>query len=861
MFRQYLALKAEQPDALLFFRMGDFFELFFDDARVAAQVLELTLTTRNKNDANPIPMAGVPHHAAQAYVQRLIDAGHKVAIAEQVQDPREAKGIVDRRITRVVTPGVVLDPDGLDARVANYLAAVVPGRRGGPWGVAFLDVSTGDLRVADVAGAVQARVELERLRPREVLVPEGHTDIDEVIAGLDSVRIERASRAIFRSEDAVRALCEVLGVASLSGQGVPEQAPCVRAAGAVVRYARENSGAALSQIRRVRPYHTGEFLILDSDTSRNLEIREGLRAKGRKGTLLHLLDRTGTPMGGRKLREWLAFPLVDPQALNHRLDGVEALVGDSRARERLREALRGVADVERIAGKVVQGTANARDLAALRRSLEQVPQLVDAVGPLAGERGALAAHLPQDLCTEVAADLARWLVDEPPISLTEGGLLCAGVDEDIDALCALSQDSRRAVAAMEARERKATGIPNLRVRYNRAVGYFIEITRARADRAPDHYLRRQSLTNVERFITPELKSFEERVLSADERRKALEYERFVQLRDRVQAHIPALQVLAGQLAVLDVLAAFADLAVSQRYCRPVLDPGVNLELIDARHPVVEVEQTDERFVPNSVRLDDHGRRMVILTGPNMAGKSTIMRQVGLICLMAQIGCFVPAKAARIGICDRIFVRVGASDDLAGGRSTFMVEMSETANILHNATDRSLVLLDEIGRGTSTYDGVAIAWAVAEALHDRVGCRAIFATHYHELASFAQTASAAVNMRVAVSELGDKIIFLRRLEEGAASRSYGIQCARLAGMPADTVERAKSLLTLLETRRPREDAQLSLFESEAPQEPLSVDSEDGLDRVCAALEAIDPDVLSPREALAVLYELKEKALRR
>ncbi len=847
MFRQYLELKAQATDALLFFRMGDFYELFFEDAQVAAGLLDLTLTARMKDSPEPVPMAGVPHHAAKSYIVSLVEQGHKVAIAEQVEDPRLAKGIVKRAITRVVTPGLAFDPEDLAPREPCWLAGLV--QAGERWGLALLDASTGDLRVADLDDRAAALEELARAEIRELVLPEGLEADAELVGALASVVHTAVDPGWFEPEAGERDLCERLGVSDLGGFGCDQLGPSLGAAAALVAYAERATHTRLSHLRGLRSHQLTGFMVLDQATRRNLEILRPLNGRGRKGSLLHHLDRTCTSGGGRLLREWLTWPLLERQAIEERLDRVEAFVESTFLRGEVRQGLGAVADIERIAGKLAVGSATPRGLAALRRSLEAVPAVV---APLA-RNGVLAPLVPEDLCADASADIGTWLVDDPPIQLTEGGLIRPGVDPELDELVALARGGRSTLAALESREREATGISSLKVRYNKVFGYFIEVTRANLHKVPEHYLRKQTLTNSERYITPELKELEEKVLGADERRKALEHERFLQLRERLAASVPRLQAVAAALAELDVYAGLAELAVDLRYVRPSVDSSRDLVIKAGRHPVVECQDLGESFVPNDLTLRPKDRRVVILTGPNMSGKSTVMRQVALIALMAQIGSYVPADSARIGLCDRIFTRVGASDDLASGRSTFMVEMSETANILHHATDRSLVILDEIGRGTSTYDGLSIAWAVAEDLHDRIRARTLFATHYHELLELAESRPGVHNLSVSISEWGERILFLRRLKEGGASRSYGIQCARLAGLPLPVVERAKRLLVRLEKHAgDAPTPQLGLFapkraEPEPPPDPLRI-----------ALGEVDPDELSPRDALAVLYRLRDIA---
>lgn len=855
MFQQFRALKEQQPDAILFFRMGDFYETFFEDAEVAAKVLDLTLTARNKNEPNAVPMAGVPHHAAAGYIQRMVDAGYRVAIAEQMEDPAQAKGLVRREIVRVVTPGVVLDPSSLEAREPNWLLATLQTKKG--WGLAVLDVSTGDLRLTSLTSAEGAVAEIHRLEPKEALIGPVQEDGVRVILTDALARhkalVSQVSTSAWREDDARRELESTLGVADLAGFGVRRGEPGVQAAGAVLRYARERLGDTLGNVHRLRTWRPGGFMVIDDTTRRNLELTRTLMGGDRAGSLLGLLDRTQTAMGSRLLREWMAFPLLDAVAIGHRQNAVAALIERADKRDDLRQALRQVADIERIVARVTQGTAHARDLAGLRRSLEAVPQAAQAVAGMPQ----LAPLLPSDTCQDVAADLATWLEDDPPISLTDGGLICRGAHAELDEIVEMALEGRTYIARMEASEREASGIGSLKIRHNKVFGYYIEITRAHLHKAPEHYLRKQTLSNAERFITPALKELEEKVLGADERRKALEYALFVALRERVQQAGARLSGLARTLAGLDVLANLAEVAERHRWCRPEVVDAPVLEVTAGRHPVVEAFLDDERFVPNDVHLDAATRQLIVLTGPNMAGKSTIMRQVAVMVLLAQMGSYVPAESATVGIADRLFTRVGATDDLARGQSTFMVEMAETAAILHNATARSLVILDEIGRGTSTYDGLSIAWSVAEDLVDRVGCRAMFATHYHELCELADTRPTVVNQCVAVSEWGDRILFLRRLQDGGASRSYGIQCARLAGLPEGVLDRARQLLTHFEKHAPRnEDQQLSLFGTARAPGPAAPAEPPPPDDLRTRLAAVDPDALSPREAHDLIYQLRD-----
>ena len=848
MMRQYMELKDQVPDALLFYRMGDFYELFFDDAKTAAGALELTLTSRNPKETNPIPMCGVPHHAADGYLRRLVDDGHKVAIAEQVAEsvPNTKKKLMKRELVRVVSPGVPWDSDQIESREACYLCGI---SGEGPWGLAFFDVSTGEIRVTEVSTIDLAAREIQRLEPREAIVPADLGRVQQIKDALLRVSTTEVDEAWFDEEAGHQGLADLLGTHDLDGFGAASLGPAIGAANAVVTYVRETARVPLAHVTRLHPYSVKGHMVVDQTTRVNLEVFRPLRGRARKGTLVHLLDRTCTPMGGRCLRDWLSHPLVDPKAIAARQDAVDSLLS-GRIRMPVRESLQDVADVERLGTKASQGVANARDLRALGSSLNALPNLVHSLHALEP----FGRQLPADLLDDLSADIDRWLIDQPPHSITDGGLIRKGAHALLDELIELSTEGKTAIARIEAREREATGISSLKIRHNKVFGYFLEVTQANLDKVPSDWHRKQTLSNAERYITPELKEFEEKVLGADEKRKALEYELFRELRDRVASNIDRLQSIAKWIARVDALASFADLAADKRYVRPKVDDGYRIDIRGSRHPVVESMGMEEPFVPNDIELDEQ-RRLMILTGPNMAGKSTVMRQVALSVLMAQIGCFVPADFAHIGICDRLFVRVGASDDLAHGRSTFMVEMSETALILNQATEHSLVLLDEIGRGTSTLDGLSIAWAVAEGMHDRIRARTIFATHYHELVELADERASAFNMHVGVREWGDRVVFLRTLRSGGASKSYGIQCARLAGMPAAIVNRAKDLLATLEhERREQKGPQMSLFAGQGSSSATVVDG--AHDELREALNALDVDDLTPREALDALYRLKE-----
>jgi DNA mismatch repair protein MutS len=864
MLQQYQAVKARHRDALLLFRMGDFFELFYEDAEIAARALNITLTARGRNTVHEAPMCGIPHHALDAYVARLVRLGHKVAICDQVERPGRARKLLRREVVRVITPGTLSDPQQLEARAPHHLAAVCPSE--GRTGVALVDLSTGHFRVAETGpGARELWDLLERLSVREVIHPAG-TPPPAPPEQEPAVPLSPAPDWTFGREAAESALTEHLGTSSLSGFGLDPFPEGVRAAGALLAYLRDTQKSSLRHIDRLSLLDSRHWVGLDEATRRNLEIVEPLRAGRREETLLGVMDETVTAPGGRLLRDWILHPLRDPEGIEARLQAVAEMCDDGAARRRLRQALAGVHDLERLLGRAALGTATARDLLALRDSLARLPEIRER---LAGAGSPLLADARDgiDPLGDLHGALAAALSDDPPAGLREGGLLRGGYDPQVDELRALRHDARSTLAALEARERARTGIASLKVRYNKVFGYYIEVSRANLERVPEDYQRRQTLTGAERFVTPELKEYEEKILNAEERLQELEYERFVELRDRVASAAPRLRATAEAIARTDVVAALAELAARRGYCRPRVDDSGVLEIKEGRHPVVEALRPNEPFVPNDARLDGEANQILILTGPNMGGKSTYLRQVALIALMAQSGSFVPAAEARLGVVDRIFCRVGASDNLAQGRSTFLVEMQETANILHNATPRSLVLLDEIGRGTSTFDGLSLAWAVVEHLHERPQVRAktLFATHYHELTDLARMYPRVRNARMAVREWRDQVVFLRQVQEGAADRSYGIHVARLAGVPAEVVERAREILRNLESEEYTPDGMPRLGRSARragraqPALPLEPPPPDpGIEEVLRLLREIDTDRLTPLEALSLLANLARQA---
>jgi DNA mismatch repair protein MutS len=849
LMQQYRDIKARHPHDILFFRMGDFYEMFEDDAKLAARELGLTLTSRNNGGAAEVPLAGVPVKAAAEYVRRLIGKGHRVAICEQIEDPKLAKGVVRRAVVETVTPGTVLTDDWLVQGRNNYVVAVNPGAEA--VGVAALDVSTGELLLEVVPPDGLASI-LGRYEARELVLPAGAA----ALAAHSGATVTEREPWEFDPALAQEELTRTFALASLDGLGIDaDDAPALGAAGAVLRYARDLKPGGLPHLTHPTVIRRGDVMPLDEMTRRNLELVEPLRSGAEGGTLLEVLDRTLTPMGARLLRRWLLAPLVDPAAINTRLDAVQVLVEDGRGRERLREALDGVRDLERLAGRAALGRATPRELGALRDSIRRLPDVAGAVGGLdRRERAALlesAAH-GFDLLTDVGDELARALVDSPPAQLDDGDSIRGGYDVEVDALKAARDGGKQYISALQARERERTGIGSLRVGFNKVFGYYIEVTHTHRDRIPADYERRQTLTGAERYATPDLKEYEAKVLGAEDRIAAREAELIAGLRRRVGDAIGRVQASACALAQLDVWAALADVAERERYVRPTVSDAFELALEASRHPVVERMMARETFIPNDVALDDAGR-VILLTGPNMAGKSTLLRQVGLCVVLAQMGAFVPCRRATIGVVDRLFTRVGASDNLVRGQSTFMVEMSETSAILHGATARSLVLLDEIGRGTSTYDGVAIAWAVTECLHNTLGCKTIFATHYHELTQLTEELEHVRNFNVAVREAGEQIVFLHRLEPGGADRSYGIHVGRLAGLPAPVVTRAWQVLKLLEAGHhvarqrppaPLDATQLGLFG--APPDPLLLE-----------LDGLDVNKLSPLEALNRLADWQKR----
>jgi DNA mismatch repair protein MutS len=861
MMKQYLAFKSRHQDAVLLFRMGDFYEVFFDDAKLCARVLGLALTSREKGD-NAVPMAGFPHHAADTYVKRLIEAGHRVAICEQVQDPAEARGLVERDILRVITPGTLTEEHILDSRTDNFLAAISVGTSS--VGLAWVDLSTGRFLVEEVPLTSLAD-SVQRISPAECLLAERQGDEEEpeaVRAVLPAnCAVTRRPGWEFSADEGQRSLTGHFGTATLAGFGIQGMRAAVGAAGALMAYLEETQKVALGHIRRIERYAGDRHLVLDATTCRSLEVVSALRTGGREGSLLAVLDRTATPMGARLLRRRLLSPLRRKDEIEARLDAVEELVRSSRLRGALGDRLRNVYDMERLTTKVCCGRANARDLVGLGRSLGEVVPLAELVG---GCECALLADCGGrlDPVPEAATLVGTAIKPDPPAVLTEGGYIRDGFSPELDEVRRTAREGRNWIAGFEAQEAQRAGIPSLKVGYNKVFGYYIEVTNAHRDKVPAHYVRKQTLKNAERYITPELKERESAVLGAAERSRELELEIFQKVRSEVASHTPRVQQTAEAVAELDVINALAGVSVRARYVRPRITEDRALSVRDGRHPVLE-ETLEEQFVPNDIEMDGDESRLLVITGPNMSGKSVYIRQTALIVLMAQMGSFVPAREATIGLADRVFTRVGASDEQQRGRSTFMVEMIETANILNNATDRSLIILDEVGRGTSTFDGVSIAWATAEHVHNQVRARTLFATHYHELAQLANTLDGVRNLNVAVREWEGQVVFLHRVLPGATDRSYGIHVAKLAGVPGSVLERAREILALLEENavgpndEPRFVPKRTGTAAPRPrslQVPLfrPIDS-----RLRDELMALDTSRMTPVEALNKLTEVIER----
>lgn len=879
MLRQYLGIKGEYPDAILFFRMGDFYEMFFDDAHNASRILGITLTARGSYEGEKVAMCGIPHHASKPYVAKLVDNGWKVAICEQTEDPKKSKGIVKREVVRLVTPGSIVDEGELDDKSNLYMAAIYGGSdrnehppvsRNGEkvepetsedvnFGLAYVDLLTGEFRVTELWLFSELLDELGRIAPAELLISEsGHLSKQKE---LSQYRIEAVEKNHFDPDRAEGLLKEQLGVRSLAGFGCQEMQNGIIAAGALINYLRDTQKGFPAHIKEIMSYHISDFMFLDESTCFHLELLKTMRRQSEKGSLFQILDRTTTSMGSRCLKKWITYPLINLEKIRKRLAAVGCFKDDPIFREEVRKELNEIYDLERLNGKISLKRANARDLLALKSSVFRLPFIKNA---LKGSTSILLSEIAQKIDTlqDVAYLIEETIHEDAPVSVRDGGIIKEGYDDGLDKLISLSRDGKSWITKFAASEQEKTGISSLKVGFNKVFGYYIEISKTNLHLVPPDYIRKQTLVNGERYITESLKNMEEQVLGAEEKRVGLEYEIFEKIREKIAIENQRIRATAALIAEIDAISGLAETAEINNYISPEVNDSVDIDIVDGRHPVIEQTVKDEDFVPNDISLDSREQQMLIITGPNMAGKSTILRQTALIVLMTQMGSFVPAKKAVIGVVDRIFTRVGASDDLARGQSTFMVEMNETANILRHMTPRSLVVLDEIGRGTSTYDGLSIAWAVAESLHDceGEGVRTLFATHYHELTEIVTTKHRVKNFNIAVREWNDRIIFLRKLVPGGTSRSYGIQVARIAGLPDCALRRAKEILDNLEgteldetgrsrlaqtSHKENDDAvlQLSLFETKDK-------------KLRERIKGMEISSITPLEALIELNRLKE-----
>lgn len=874
LMKQYLAIKEQYPSTVLLYRMGDFYEMFGDDAKAASQILGLTLTKRNNGGDDDTPLAGFPHHALERYANRLVRAGHKIAICEQVEDPKKAKGIVKRDVIEVISAGTATDDSFIEEKANNFIAALhySPERSG----IAICDLSTGQFWIEELA-LRELEEELARIEPTELVLSESleESRVKRMCRQLASPVLTRYDGWKFDLDNALHVLTSHFKVASVEGLGLDSYPLGIQAAGALLSYLKEQKKNALAHISSIQPRYLGQYALLDAATIRNLELLKPLNADDTQGTLLWALDRTCTAMGGRLLRRWITHPLKDPRTITERLDSVEWLRKDVFARGELGIALRSVADIERLIGRIVFERANGRDLVSLMRSLRAFPRIVQVANN--------APTLVQDHVARLegfehlADTIEKTITDNPPISLREGNLIRPGVSPELDTLRDASTNGKQWIAALQKSERERTGISSLKVGFNKVFGYYIEVSKANAGSVPSDYIRKQTLVNGERFITPELKEKEEKILGAQEKMSELEYQLFCEIRAEVAKECERIQRAAESIGTIDVLVSLATIASENMYTRPSLDDSIDMNIKDGRHPVVEKMTGSEQFVPNDTTIEGEQTRILLITGPNMAGKSTYLRQNALITIMAQMGSFVPASSANIGVVDRIFTRVGASDRLARGQSTFLVEMIEVANILNNATDRSLVLLDEVGRGTSTFDGISIAWAVAEFLHETPGRspRTFFATHYHELTELANLFPRVRNLHVKVKEWNDRIIFVRKIAEGGCDHSYGIQVARLAGVPKEVIIRAKEILSNLERMElspkhaagvPRKQSgpqklssvvQTHLFSTDGDHEPGDTKIRElPYQGLINELMKLDVNAITPLEALTKLASLKK-----
>ncbi len=860
MMRQYLEVKQTYPDEILLYRMGDFFEMFFEDAKLASRLLDITLTSRNKKAESPIPMCGVPYRAVQGYIARLINLGYKVAICDQVEDPSLAQGLVKREVVRVITPGMVLENELLDEKSNNYvLAAIIEKNQ---IGLSYLDVSTGTFRVTESNNLDEIIQETYRVTPKEVLLPSGNDDTSfkAYIDAVQNLNPSTLSANAFDYSQAKKRLLKTLGTISLEGFGCNRFRPGLRAAGALIYYVQETQKQAIAHVRSIEPYRLDNYLFLDDQSYQNLEIEKNLRSGTRKGALIAVLDQTVTAMGSRMLKQWIRYPLTDANQIESRFDAIDEARNYYQATQTIRDHLKKIHDVERLRSKISMGHANARDLLSLKQSLQQMPTLETLLKTY--QSPLYKARYNRAEVKLLAKNIDAAIREDAAPTLHEGGMIREGFDPGLDELIQMTRDGKTWLLKLEAQERERTGITTLKVRYNKVFGYYLEIPKSRLDAVPEEYIRKQTLVNAERFITPELKEFEEKVTNAEGKRAELEFTIFTDLKNQVVQKNSDLQQVGDFLARLDCLLTLAVISQDNNYTRPDINSEGCLQIQDGRHPVIEKMIPGERFVPNTINMDNDTNQVIIITGPNMAGKSTVLRQVALTVLMAQMGSFVPAASASISITDRIFTRVGALDNLSQGQSTFLVEMQETANILNNATADSLVIMDEIGRGTSTFDGLSIAWAVAEFLHDAkgAGVKTLFATHYHELTELSKERERVQNFNITVKEWNDEIIFLRKLIPGGTNRSYGIQVARLAGIPDKVITRARRILTDIENSNHSLSSQAATQKPDEHQlgMPIQLELFKGYDHLIAdKLAKIDISQMTPMEALNYLHALQEK----
>ncbi|MBW1727626.1 MAG: DNA mismatch repair protein MutS [Deltaproteobacteria bacterium] len=862
MMKQYLSIKEKYSDAILFYRMGDFYEMFFEDAELASRLLEITLTSRNKKDEFPIPMCGIPYKSAQNYLARLIDQGYKVAICDQIEDPSQAKGLVKRDVVRVVTPGMIVDNELLDERADNYVLAVACNTHAA--GLSYLDISTGNFRVTESENMHAVIDEVLRISPREVLLPESSRNDSiflPVIKAVPEKSITFLEDRAFEYSRARERLIDQFKTLSLEGFGCEHLNTGVRAAGALLFYVRETQRQKVEHFTGITTYSLSHYLLVDELSCRNLELVKNIRTGSGQGTLLGIMDRTITAMGGRQMKRWIRYPLLDLLEIQSRQDAIEEAKEHIQVRKNIRERLKSVYDLERLGSKIAMKQSNARDLVALKRSINSLPGIWSLLSHLKAKLFTCDQDI-EGLC-KLAELIERSIREDAPHTINEGGIIKKGYHQELDELIAASRHGKAWLARLETREKETTGINALKVRYNKVFGYFIEVPKARSEDVPLHYVRKQTLVNAERYITDELKTFESKVLGAEDQRAVLEYEIFNEIKDEVVKNNTAIKQIAQFLADVDCFLNLAEIADQNDYHRPEFNTQDYILIEEGRHPVVEKMITGERFVPNTIRIDNTENQILIITGPNMAGKSTVLRQVALMVIMAQMGSFIPAARASMSVTDRIFTRVGALDNLSQGQSTFMVEMQETANILNSATRQCLVIMDEIGRGTSTFDGLSIAWAVAEYLHDLKGrgVKTLFATHYHELTELERLKSRVKNYNIAVKEWNDEIIFLRKLVEGGTNRSYGIQVARLAGIPDRVIQRAKKILYHIENDKHGLKSPAFMIEDgdvlKKGQVQLNLFS--GPDQyVIEKLQKLDISKMTPLDALNCLNKLKEKA---